>query len=398
MDPFIVETYFHILEKSINDLKLSDKPHQLFNIDETSFNLDPSKTKVVGLRNAPSSRVTSGPGRESTTLCLGGNAAGEKLPPLIVFKGKNIWDTWMAPQQLSYPNTSYAVSENGWMESDIFFNYFKKTFLKSCGEERPILLIYDGHLTHIDERTIRCAIENKITIKLPPHSSHILQPMDLAVFKSLKSAWDVKVTQQQRSSQGKKISKRDFSCLVSEVWKETSPNLLVSGFRKAGIYPFSREVINMTQYDPQAYDRYLKSKEVRPEQIEDAQGETSTLTDQISQGNSSLRMDNSRTDTPNEQMENTSYEKLLLQTVKQNSPIPKKKRKKIAGGAEIITSDEYMKKVEKEKAKEEEIKRKEQKKKTKSNVSKQSKNQKVALDVHDDVQPGPSGIKKTKKK
>lgn len=49
MDPFIVETYFDILEKSINDLKLSDKPHQLFNIDETSFNLDPSKTKVVGL-------------------------------------------------------------------------------------------------------------------------------------------------------------------------------------------------------------------------------------------------------------------------------------------------------------------------------------------------------------
>lgn len=115
--------------------------------------------------------------------------------------------------------------------------------------------------------------------------------------------------------------------------------MLVSGFRKAGIYPFSQEVINKTQYDPQAYNRYLKSKEVRPEQIEDAQGETSTLTDQISQGNSSLRMDNSRTDTPNEQMENTSFEKLLLQTVKQNSPIPKKKRKKIAGGAEIITSD-----------------------------------------------------------
>jgi len=25
------------------------------------------------------------------------NAAGEKLPPLIEFKGKNVWEPWMAP-------------------------------------------------------------------------------------------------------------------------------------------------------------------------------------------------------------------------------------------------------------------------------------------------------------
>ncbi|KAJ8891203.1 hypothetical protein PR048_010718 [Dryococelus australis] len=151
MDPFIVELYFDILENSINELELSDKPDRLFNIDETSFALDPSKTKVVWLQNAPSSRVTCGTGRESTTLLLGGNAAGEKLPPLIVFKGKNIWDTWMAPQQLTHPNTSYTASENGWMKSNIFFNYFNMTFLTSCGEERPILLIYNGHSTYIDE-------------------------------------------------------------------------------------------------------------------------------------------------------------------------------------------------------------------------------------------------------
>lgn len=102
--------------------------------------------------------------------------------------------------------------------------------MKFCGPHRPILLIYDGHTTHIDDRVITSAIENDITIiKLPPHSSHILQPMDLAVFKSLKSAWDQKLTRHQRHQQGVKISKRDFSDLLTTIWNETSPELLKNG-------------------------------------------------------------------------------------------------------------------------------------------------------------------------
>lgn len=51
-----------------------------------------------------------------------GNAAGEKLPALIVFKGMNVWDTWIAPQDpiSGVPDPCYAASVDGWMESDIF--------------------------------------------------------------------------------------------------------------------------------------------------------------------------------------------------------------------------------------------------------------------------------------
>jgi hypothetical protein len=31
------------------------------------------------------------------------NAAGEKLPPLILFKGKNMWDSRMTPAGKEYP-------------------------------------------------------------------------------------------------------------------------------------------------------------------------------------------------------------------------------------------------------------------------------------------------------
>jgi hypothetical protein len=34
---------------------------------------------------------------------MAANAAGEKLPPLIIFKSKNVWDSWMAPAGEEYP-------------------------------------------------------------------------------------------------------------------------------------------------------------------------------------------------------------------------------------------------------------------------------------------------------
>lgn len=171
----------------MDDLQLDGRTRTIYNIDETSFSLDPSKTKVVGEVNKPSSRIVSGPGRENTTVLFGSNtvlfganAAGEKLPPLIVFKGKNIWDSWMACDGNSYPNTSFAASTNGWTEAERFFNYMKNTFLKNCVPERPVLLVFDGHSTHLGQDVIDLAIENQITIL--PHSSHLLQPLDLIIY------------------------------------------------------------------------------------------------------------------------------------------------------------------------------------------------------------------------
>ncbi|CAG5054160.1 unnamed protein product [Parnassius apollo] len=106
--------------------------------------------------------------------------------------GSYIYDQWMADQNEEYDfEVAYASSKRGWMETEIFYNYMVKVIIPSLGEERPVLLIYDGHSTHVDERVVALAAENNITIlKLPAHISYLLQPLDLAVFKSFKSIWD----------------------------------------------------------------------------------------------------------------------------------------------------------------------------------------------------------------
>jgi hypothetical protein len=72
----------------------------------------------------------------------------------------------------------------GW-KNKFFYNYFEKSFIKSTNPipENPVLLIYNGHSSHVDLKLIDTAIKNNVTIMLLlPHSSHLLQPLDLAVF------------------------------------------------------------------------------------------------------------------------------------------------------------------------------------------------------------------------
>ena len=107
------------------------------------------------------------------------------LPLLCVFKGKYVMENWIDQDVAS--QTAVSVSSRGWMETTLFFNWFRDVFLPNTGEERPVLLIYDGHTTHISTQLIRLAQQNQVTImKLPPHTTHLLQPLVVAVFKSLK--------------------------------------------------------------------------------------------------------------------------------------------------------------------------------------------------------------------
>ena len=64
-------------------------------------------------------------------------------------------------------------------------------FLFSGTEEvEPRLVIYDGHLSHVCYETIQLARKQNITLlKLPAHTTDLLQPLDVSVCKSLKEHW-----------------------------------------------------------------------------------------------------------------------------------------------------------------------------------------------------------------
>ena len=56
----------------------------------------------------------------------------------------------------------YGVSENGWMTTGVFAEWFNK--FVALVTERPLLLIFDRHLTHVSIKVIEKAIKENITI------------------------------------------------------------------------------------------------------------------------------------------------------------------------------------------------------------------------------------------
>lgn len=114
-----------------------------------------------------------------------------------------------------YPGTQISVSENGWMTSDIFYSWFEN-FCHSY-TQRPILLIYDGHSTHINLKLIMKAREEHVTLlKLPPHTTDRLQPLDVCCFKPLKVKWDQAVSTWTKRNAARRINISEFIQLVGE--------------------------------------------------------------------------------------------------------------------------------------------------------------------------------------
>ena len=72
-------------------------------------------------------------------------AAGKVLPPYVVFQKKNFQSTWRSEN--SVPGTWYGCSNNGCM----MFRLTAECFGEFCKtvKERPLLLLYDSHLTHV---------------------------------------------------------------------------------------------------------------------------------------------------------------------------------------------------------------------------------------------------------
>ena len=83
-----------------------------------------------------------------------GNAAGTVLPPMLIFKGERLNHEWTDGEVL---NTLYGMSENGWIDQELLFDWLKDLFLKHIPPERPVILVMDGHSSHYTPEALRGA-------------------------------------------------------------------------------------------------------------------------------------------------------------------------------------------------------------------------------------------------
>lgn len=111
------------------------------------------------------------------------------LPPFLIFEKAYPF----GPYARNGPdNALYGVSPNRlYMNSELFYLWVERLFIpKTTHIPRPIILILDGHGSHIDVKMIDLMKEHQIILYcLPPHTTNILQPLDVSVFRPLKTAF-----------------------------------------------------------------------------------------------------------------------------------------------------------------------------------------------------------------
>ena len=120
-----------------------------------------------------------------------GAADGTRLPPYILYKGCNLFLRWIGGGPAG---RLYGVSKSGWMEGDNFITWFKKLFLPAVDHlllTGPVVLFLDGHHSHLSLELIHTAKEKGVHLYcFPPHTTHILQPLDVGVYGPVKQAWN----------------------------------------------------------------------------------------------------------------------------------------------------------------------------------------------------------------
>ena len=243
-DHDVIMRYFDLLERTLEDNDLHDKPCQLFNMDKTGMPLDPRPLKCVYSRGEKNPSCLSSGDKSQITVVACVSAGGFCIPPMVIFDRKQL-STELTVGEV--PGTFYGLSNKGWMDQELFDAWFSGHFLRYAPPARPLLLLLDGHSSHYAPDTIRYAASEQVIIfALPPHTTHLTQPLDKGCFSPLKIAWCEVCHTYMVENPGKKVNRFQFSRLFCNAWmKSMTMSNVLGGFRVTGVYPVNRNVVKI---------------------------------------------------------------------------------------------------------------------------------------------------------
>lgn len=238
-DPVVVNNYYDELERVLKSNKIFDKPGNVFNCDEIGLPLCPKCPKVVDQIGSKNPSHLTGNSKSQITVMACGSAAGYAIPPFVIFDRKTLNPEFTRGE---VPGTLYGLSQSGWMDRTLFSEWFFNHFLCYAPPIRPLLLVMDGHSSHYCPEVIKAAAAEQIILyALPPHTTHLLQPMDKGCFSPLKNSWRQVCHKFITQNPGRQITRFEFSKLFSEAWYQSmTMHNIVSSFQVTGICPFDR--------------------------------------------------------------------------------------------------------------------------------------------------------------
>jgi hypothetical protein len=179
-DPIKINAWFKTVQKTRQAYGILDE--DAYNFHATGFMMGVTATSKIGTSSDTTDRATVvQPGnRDWTTTIECINASGWSIPPFIILSGKLHQASWYRDLPANWVS---AVRDNGWKTDELGLKWVK--YFNRHTEERTTgaykLLILDGHSSRATPKFDQFCAEHKITtLCMPPHTSHLLQPLNVS--------------------------------------------------------------------------------------------------------------------------------------------------------------------------------------------------------------------------
>ena len=165
----VVNMCYNMLEDIMTEKNIV--PSSIYNLDETGLNTDPRSKVFVPRRSRDAYLMSTTGGKTMYSIMFCVPATGKYLPPFVVYKALQLYDSWT---RRGPAGCAFAATPSGWMQDNVFENWFKDFFIKSTEEDKKtVLFLYDGYGSHLTYNTVISAMDNDIIIIcLPPNCSH----------------------------------------------------------------------------------------------------------------------------------------------------------------------------------------------------------------------------------
>ena len=298
-------------------------PARLISFDETRCkgSMMDDHGKSLGQKKVKKQTVASKASFNATGVACN-TASGEHLTPLFIWacgKTENLVD-WIAnapTSSLMNEDTGklfearHDANKKGSMNNETTIPYIRDCILPhfpNISKERPLVIICDGHGSHLTWEFIQWCVDNNIMLLLrPPHTTQVTQGEDVHGFGIFKKAYtsakialfnerraaieDAKLRGESTRDLKKDLHSSDLMNLVRAPWQAAfSRSNILKAWEKIGICPWTRCVEEKLKKKEKLAAQSVKDREAmvnRMNQQINSSGLLSTSTPSSSSSSSS---------------------------------------------------------------------------------------------------------------
>lgn len=239
-----ISEYFELYHSLQQKYNIS--PQDTYNMDEKGFCMGAiQRPNVVIPVTERDAFLRQDGNREWVSVLETISASGESLPSYIIFKATYQQSSWH--RQLDSQYSKIATSPKGWTDNYLGLLWLREHFeietaKRQVGEYR--LLLLDGHESHCTLRFIEFCVKKKIILLiLPPHTTHLLQPLDVVIFSPLARYYSSEVEDHMREKHYW-LEKEDFITYYQNARKKAlRESNIHSAWRATGLMPYNPQTV-----------------------------------------------------------------------------------------------------------------------------------------------------------